>query len=98
MFPQSFTSTSFWNYNSELWATLHNTLFVLTFYILIIPCVPWFSQAALEVRLVGKEASEAEGEERVSAGRVEVRYLGVWGTVCDDDFGLEEGHVRPLPC
>lgn len=50
------------------------------------------------MRLVGEEepgrgASEGEGGP-VSAGRLEVRYLGMWGTVCDDDFGLEEGHVR----
>ncbi|XP_069970434.1 antigen WC1.1 [Penaeus vannamei] len=47
-------------------------------------------QATVEVRLVGG-AEDAGG--RVSAGRVEVRYLGIWGTVCDDDFSLEEGHV-----
>ncbi|KAK7066080.1 Scavenger receptor Cys-rich, partial [Halocaridina rubra] len=46
-------------------------------------------QAPLEVRLVNG-ANSGQG---VSAGRVELRYLGVWGTVCDDDFGLEEGHV-----
>ena len=26
-------------------------------------------------------------------GRVEVHYRGAWGTICDDDFGIEEGHV-----
>lgn len=26
-------------------------------------------------------------------GRVEVRHYGVWGTVCDDDFGTNEALV-----
>jgi Scavenger receptor cysteine-rich domain len=26
-------------------------------------------------------------------GRVEVKYHGIWGTVCDDDFGVEETSV-----
>ena len=28
-----------------------------------------------------------------TSGRVEVKYRGVWGTVCDDDFDPEEGRV-----
>ena len=41
--------------------------------------------------------SLVEGDTRETfAGRVEVRYRGMWGSVCDDDFGLEEGHVRLL--
>lgn len=26
-------------------------------------------------------------------GRIEVRYMGIWGTVCDDDFGQTEAEV-----
>lgn len=52
----------------------------------------------MEVRLVGDEelgrgALEEREDAPVISGRVEVRYLGMWGTVCDDDFGFEEGHV-----
>ncbi len=39
----------------------------------------------VELRLVDGAAN--------SSGRVEVRYKGVWGTVCDDNFGEEEGAV-----
>ena len=28
-----------------------------------------------------------------SSGRVEVRHHGVWGTVCDDNFGQSEARV-----
>lgn len=57
-----------------------------------------FFQSPIEVRLIGDEepgrgASEGREGTAVTSGRVEVRYLGMWGTVCDDDFGFEEGHV-----
>lgn len=39
----------------------------------------------MEIRLVdGKDKYE---------GRVEVKYRGVWGTICDDDFGSDEAKV-----
>lgn len=41
--------------------------------------------APLEMRLV-------DGPSRTE-GRVEVKYRGVWGTICDDDFGLREARV-----
>lgn len=42
---------------------------------------------AIQVRLRPLSAS-AEGR-----GRVEILYNGVWGTVCDDYWGLDEAHV-----
>ena len=39
----------------------------------------------LAVRLVGGN--------NVTSGRLEIRNTGVWGTVCDDEFGVEEGSV-----
>ena len=39
----------------------------------------------VQVRLIGGN--------NFTSGRVEVLYKGVWGTVCDDNFGEEEGRV-----
>ncbi|XP_076032517.1 neurotrypsin-like, partial [Oratosquilla oratoria] len=47
-------------------------------------------ESPVEVRLVG---GKEDPSEEPRSGRVEVKYLGQWGTVCDDDFGIEEGHV-----
>ncbi|XP_022096135.1 uncharacterized protein LOC110982186 [Acanthaster planci] len=41
---------------------------------------------SLEARLVGAGAT-------AMSGRLEVMYQGTWGTVCDDDFGLQDGDV-----
>ncbi|XP_041362239.1 scavenger receptor cysteine-rich type 1 protein M130-like isoform X2 [Gigantopelta aegis] len=40
--------------------------------------------ASLEVRLVG-------GDEH--SGTVEVKYMGEWGIICDDDWNIEDSHV-----
>ncbi len=40
----------------------------------------------VELRLAGSGNN-------ATSGRVEVRYKGVWGTICDDNFGEEEGAV-----
>lgn len=45
-------------------------------------------QMPVEIRLVGGNERRAGME-----GRVEVRHYGLWGTVCDDDFGTNEAQV-----
>lgn len=45
----------------------------------------FFFQSELVVRL-------ADGPDPLS-GRIELRKNGVWGTICDDDFGPEEAAV-----
>ena len=42
--------------------------------------------AALQVRLVG-------GNSNPFSGRVEYFLQGIWATVCDDYFGIEDGNV-----
>ncbi|XP_058459171.1 uncharacterized protein LOC131435375 [Malaya genurostris] len=41
--------------------------------------------APLEMRLIDGPSS--------AEGRVEVKYRGIWGTICDDDFGIREARV-----
>merc|ERR1712087_1089800 len=43
-------------------------------------------EAAVDIRLAGVGANE-------TAGRVEVNYLGSWGTICDDHWGMEDVRV-----
>jgi hypothetical protein len=37
----------------------------------------------------------ADGPDSMT-GRVELRQSGIWGTICDDDFGVEEATVIDL--
>ena len=37
----------------------------------------------------------ADGSDNL-AGRVEIRHNGIWGTICDDDFGPEDAMVDSL--
>uniref|UniRef100_A0AAG5D0X4 Scavenger receptor class A n=1 Tax=Anopheles atroparvus TaxID=41427 RepID=A0AAG5D0X4_ANOAO len=46
---------------------------------------PDHCKAPLAVRLAGGPNDRE--------GRVEINYLGTWGTVCDDDFGVREARV-----
>ncbi|CAH1407810.1 unnamed protein product [Nezara viridula] len=48
-------------------------------------------ESPIEVRLVG--TGGVSRSSKANEGRVEVRRFGVWGTVCDDDFGAQEAKV-----
>uniref|UniRef100_A0A0A9YIK1 Neurotrypsin n=1 Tax=Lygus hesperus TaxID=30085 RepID=A0A0A9YIK1_LYGHE len=52
---------------------------------------PAFCNEQFSVRLVGNGGESRSA--KVTEGRVEVKRFGVWGTVCDDDFGPEEAEV-----
>ncbi|XP_014283793.1 uncharacterized protein [Halyomorpha halys] len=48
-------------------------------------------ESPIEVRLVG--TGGVSKSSKANEGRVEVRRFGVWGTICDDDFGVQEAKV-----
>lgn len=64
------------------------TLFLLLLYLLLGQApLSWpQSLATTKLRLVGPG-------NRPEEGRLEVLYQGQWGTVCDDDFTLQEATV-----
>ncbi|XP_039277670.1 serine protease svh-1-like [Nilaparvata lugens] len=51
---------------------------------------PELCKTKTEVRLVGNERNN---NPNVMAGRVEIKKFGMWGTICDDDFGVTEAEV-----
>jgi hypothetical protein len=42
---------------------------------------------------MGQIAYRLSGGASMYEGRVEVRYNGFWGTVCDDSFGIPDAQV-----
>lgn len=42
------------------------------------------SRVYLGIRLTGGSGN---------SGRVEINFMGLWGTVCDDGFGVEDARV-----
>lgn len=45
-------------------------------------------QTPIELRLSNGQSRNSRNE-----GRIEIRYNGVWGTVCDDDFNDDAAKV-----
>lgn len=88
MFPHSPGASAPTALEVPMMRSLPAALSQLLLLLLLLQAPPCRLQAlsTMKLRLVGPEGRPEEG-------RLEVLYQGQWGTVCDDDFALQEAMV-----